>query len=231
MKARPHLIGILVALCACPALTGAFAATVGEQTPVKVKLLQRLKSGHDRKGDKIHLAVAADVRGPDHTVLLPRGTPVVGTVIRSASPHLFGQPGHLEFTIDYVRVGDQLRVPLRTTAAAARGQSHAAATVAAAVLVAPLAVFVKGRNATIKEGTVYTVFVDQTTEVPTLTATAKALDAATNGVARQCIFKLKDGRTVTGVLESFQGGTYYVSTDLGRLQISQDKVQSFTASP
>jgi hypothetical protein len=206
------------------------AATITEQTPVKVKLLRQLKSGHDRKGDKVQLAVAADVKGADKSILIPKGTPVIGTVIRSNSRRMFGQPGRLEFTIDYIKIGDQIRVPLRTTSTAASGQNHTAATTAAAVLVAPIAVFVKGENATVKEGTEYAVYVDQTTQVPG-TQTAKALDAAKNGVERPCIFRLKDGRTVTGVLQSFQGGVFYVGTDLGRLQISQEKLESITASP
>jgi hypothetical protein len=206
------------------------AATLTEQTPVKVKLLQQLKSGHDRKGDKIRLAVLADVKGTDKSILIPKGTPVVGTIIRSNSRRMFGQPGRLEFTIDYIKIGDQIRVPLRTTSTAASGQNHTAATTAAAVIVAPIAVFVKGENATVKEGTPYTVFVDQTTQVPGM-QTAKALDAAKNGVERPCVFRLKDGRSVMGVLESFQGGVYYVGTDLGRLQISQEKVESISTGP
>jgi hypothetical protein len=204
------------------------AATITEQTPVKVKLLQKLKSGHDRKGDKIRFAIVADVKGSDQSILIPKGTPVVGTIIRSTSRRMFGQPGRLEFTIDYIKIGDQIRVPLRTTSTSASGQNHTAATTAAAVLVAPIAVFVKGENASVKEGTQYTVYVDQTSQVPGV-QTAKALDAAKNGIERPCVFRLKDGRTVTGFLESFQGGVYFVGTDLGRLQISQEKVESISA--
>jgi hypothetical protein len=229
MRGQLGLIRPLSIVCFAAALvpTAARAATVTEDTPVKVKLLQKLKSGHDRKGDKVRFAVLADVKAADHSVLIPKGTPVMGTVIRSTSRRMFGQAGRLEFTIDYVKIGDRIRVPLRTTATAARGQNHTAATTAAAVLVAPIAVFVKGENATVKDGTEYTVFVDQTTEVPG-TQSAKALDAAKNGVEQTCVFRLKDGRTVLGVLESFQGGIYYVATDLGQLHIPHEKVESIT---
>src|SRR5688572_20401424 len=163
-----RLIGSFSIACMATALfpVESIAATVTEDTPVKVKLLQKLKSGHDRKGDRVRFAVLADVRAADKSILVPKGTPVVGTIIRSSSRKMFGQPGRLEFTIDYIKIGDQIRVPLRTTSTAARGQNHTAATTAAAVLVAPIAVFVKGENATVKEGTEYTVFVDQTTQVP-----------------------------------------------------------------
>jgi hypothetical protein len=223
--------GLVVASAAASVLSGAAgAASVTEQTPVKVKLVQQLRSGHDRKGDRVRFAVAADVKAKDQTVLIPKGTPVVGTVVRSTSRRMFGQPGRLEFTIDYIKVGDGQRIPLRTTATAAKGHSNTAATVAGAVLLTPIAVLVKGSDVVVKEGTEYTTFVDQTTLIPD-TSQAKALDAARSGTERLCVFHLKDGRTVSGVLESFRSGIYYVGTDLGRLQISQEKVASINAAP
>jgi hypothetical protein len=228
MRRWLYLAGRLTAVCASTSVLAStgLAATISERTPVKVKLGQQLRSGHDRKGDRVRFVVAADVKAKDQTVLISRGTPAVGTVIRSTSRRMFGQPGRLEFTIDYISVGGGQRVPLRTTATAAKGHSNTAATVAGAVLLTPIALFVKGNDVLVKEGTAYTAFVDQTMEVPGHPSAANAIDAAKKGAERLCVFRLKDGRTVSGVLESFQAGTYFVGTDLGRLQISQDKVQS-----
>src|SRR3954451_14336983 len=82
-----HLAGRLTAVCASTSILAAtgLAATISEQTPVKVKLAQQLRSGHDRKGDQVRFVVAADVKAKDKTVLISKGTPAVGTVIRSTS--------------------------------------------------------------------------------------------------------------------------------------------------
>ena len=228
-----HLARRLTTVCAFTSLVAGAgsAATISEQTPVKVKLAQQLRSGHDRKGDRVRFVVAADVKAKDRTVLISKGTPAVGTVIRSTSRRMFGQPGRLEFTIDYISVGGGQRVPLRTTSTAAKGHSNTAATVAGAVLLTPIALFVKGNDVLVKEGTAYTAFVDQTMEVPGRPSAANAINAAQKGSERLCVFRLKDGRTVSGVLESFQAGTYFVDTDLGRLQIGQEKVESIRTAP
>src|SRR5205085_3889375 len=111
--------------------------------------------------------------------------------VRSTSRRMFGQPGRLEFTIDFIKVSDGQRVPLRTTATAAKGHSNTAATVAGAVLLTPIAMLVKGSDVVVKPGTEYATYVDQTTLIPDLPSQAKALDAAKNGTERLCVFHLK----------------------------------------
>lgn len=115
----------------------AAAVTVPEGTAIQVRLLQELKSGRERKGEQVRLEVASDVLASDRTLLIPRGTPAVGTITRSNGRGMFGKPGKLEFTIDHVKFSDQVRVPLRSTPTTARGRNNSAAAITTAVLLAP----------------------------------------------------------------------------------------------
>jgi hypothetical protein len=144
------VIAIAVALLpGALAPLSAVAVTVPEQTPVQVRLLQDLKSGRERKGESIRLEVASPVKGPDGSTLIAQGTPVVGTITRSGGRGMFGKPGKLEFSIDYIKVDDKTRVPLRSTPQSASGRNNKGAAIATAVLLAPVAIFVKGREVTV----------------------------------------------------------------------------------
>lgn len=160
-----------------------FAATIPEGTVVQVRLLQELKSGRCRKGDQVPLEVAYDVLASDQTVLIRRGMPVVGTVTRSRKQTRFGRfgrTGKVEFTIDYIKFGDGVRVPLRTTLLdsakeeqkAIRGKRPAAEDAGAVIVPTPYGAVVRrrtvqGRSALIRRGEEFTVYVDAATELPT----------------------------------------------------------------
>jgi hypothetical protein len=206
----------------------AAALAINEQTPVKVKLLQELKSGHERPGDHVKFAVAADLTDPKHSVIIPKGTPVVGTITRSSGRKMFGQPGRLEFSIDYIKVSNQVHVPLRSAAAAVHGRNNTGAAIGTAVFLTPVALFVKGRDAILKPGQEFTVYVNQTTDIPVTdprTATAASNQVRRNPVS---LIRLKNGDTLTGTVIEFKTGIYTLETDLGRLNINQDKIESIS---
>jgi hypothetical protein len=206
----------------------ALAANVPEQTPVKVKLMQPLQSGHERKGDRVRFALAEAIMSPQHTVLIPKGTPVLGTITRSTGRHMFGQPGKLEFTIDYIQVNRHLQVPLRSSSQAIRGRNNAAPAIGAAVLVAPIAVLVKGREAVLKPGEEFTVYVNQTTEIPAETTPLAASPASQLEKSHLSLFRFKNGDTLTGKLLGFKDGAYTIATDVGQIMVSQEKIESIT---
>jgi hypothetical protein len=210
------------------ATRGASALPISEQTPVKVKLLQELKSGHERPGDHIRFAVAGDLTDGKHAVIIPKGTPVVGTITRSSGRRMFGQPGRLEFSIDYIKVSSQVRVPLRSAAAAVHGRNNTGAAIGTAVFLTPVALFVKGRDAILKPGQEFTVFVNQTTEIPPIQppgVTALSPQAERSPVS---LIRLKNGDTLTGTVIEFKAGIYTLETDLGRLNVNQNKIESIS---
>jgi hypothetical protein len=204
------------------------AVPVPEQTPVKVKLLQPLQSGHDRKGDRVRFALAEAIMTPQHAVLIPKGTPVLGTITRSTGRRMFGQPGKLEFTIDYIKVSEHVQVPLRSSATVVRGRNNAGPAIGAAVLVTPIAVLVKGREVTLKPGQEFTVYVNQTTEIPGTTPALAATPASQLDKSRLSLFRFKNGDTLTGTLVGFKDGAYTIATDVGQISVSQDKIESIS---
>lgn len=244
----------IAALCAVlpGALIPAPAAAIAipEGTPVQVRLLQDLKSGQARKGEQVRLEVVSDVLGADRVVLIPKGTPVVGAVTRSSGRKMFGKPGKLEFDIEYIRLTDQDRIPLRSTPTSARGRNNAGAAIATAVLLAPIAVLVKGREVTVKTGREFGVFVDRQTEVAAASQPSRpvlqsvALHSQTSTAAEQTPssasqpaasttplseIKLKGGLVVIGTVVDFKDGAYHIVTDGGaQMVVPQDRVESIT---
>jgi hypothetical protein len=227
MLKRGNVVAAVVVTLAAGLLAPADAETVKEQTPVQVRLLKNLKSGHDRKGEQIPFELVKDVTGANGAVILPKGTPVIGTVIRSNGRGMFGKPGKLEFTIDAIKVSDQVRVPLRSTATSVRGRNNTAAAVTTAVLLAPIAVFVKGREVTVKANTEYSVFVDQTTEIPAPGAAIAAAPAKMDP-NRLSLIRFKNGTTLTGTIVDLKNCVYTVATDLGQMLIEEAKIESIS---
>jgi len=210
------------------AASTALALPITEQTPVKVKLLQELQSGKQRPGDHIRFAVAEDLKDRKHTVIISKGTPVVGTITRSSGRKMFGKPGRLDFSIDYIKLANQVRVPLRSAATAVRGRNNTGAAIGTAVFLTPVALLVKGREAMLKPGQEFTVFVNQTTEIPTAQpamAAAAAWEAARSPVS---VIRLKNGDTLTGTVIEFKAGMYTLETDLGRINVNQSKIESIS---
>ena len=160
-------------------------------------------------------------------MVIPKGTPVVGTITRSNGRRMFGQPGRLEFSIDYIKVSSQVHVPLRSAAAAVHGRNNTGAAIGTAVFLTPVALFVKGRDAVLKPGQLFNVFVNQTTEIPERQPLTAAAPASTerNPVS---LIRLKNGDTLTGTVIEFKAGMYTLETDLGRLNVNQSKIESIT---
>ena len=210
------------------AASGAIAVPISEQTPVKVKLLQELQSGHERPGDHIRFAVAEDLTDSKHAVIIRKGTPVVGTVTQSNGRRMFGKPGRLEFSIDYIKVSNQVRVPLRSAATAVHGRNNTGAAIGTAIFLTPVAFFVKGREAILKPGQEFKVFVNQTTEIPMTRPNAGTVSPAPADRAPVSLIRLKNGDTLTGTVIEFKAGIYTLETDLGRINVNQSKIDSIS---
>ena len=226
MKHASVIVLAAVVLSGALVPRSASAVAVPEQTPVQVRLLQDLKSGHQRKGDLVRMEVASPVKGPDGGTLIAQGTPVVGTITRSGGRGMFGKPGKLEFTIDYIKLDEKQRVPLRSTATAVRGRSNSGAAIATAVLFAPIAIFVKGREVTVKQGREFGVFVDVTTELSSIAGNS----AGSPSVARLTTIVLKSGLVIEGTVVSYREGAYTIVNGLGQSVIPEDRIKEITGA-
>jgi len=114
-------------------------------------------------------------------------------------------------------------VALRATKARA-GKSAAGATIAAAVLFAPVALFIKGGNVTLKEGSEIVAYVDDTVKIgAAATTTTPASTEAPKGPAK--VLSLRNGDAITGHVQGLADGVYTVVTANGTLRIKADDVK------
>lgn len=216
----------------------AATATLAERTPVKVMLCEQLISGQAKKGQEVAFEVREDLFGANHELLVTKGTPAYGTVIKSNKRGMFGKPGKLDFTCEYTKAVDGTRVPLRSTELGGKGRNNTGAMVATALFVSVLGVFVHGRDVNVKKGTEFTVFVDKDTlvdlsnaGVPGAGVSASAGSSGSGLVGSKCVFALKNGSLVVGTVKSLENGSYAVATDDKVVQIAIDSIKSIdTAS-
>jgi hypothetical protein len=205
---------------------------LAEGVSVRVRLMETLVSGGKKKGEEIRFEVAQDVLGPQREILIPRGAPAYGTVVRSTGRGMFGKPGRLEFTIASTRAVDGTKVRLRATEAK-RGRNNAGAAIGTAVLLFVPALFVHGRDVTVEKGREFTAFVDQEAMIARNTLDGVPVNAlpvvSSTGAlvpVRVMVFQLRSGERIEGVIESFENGLYTVLTTYGTVHISHDKVKS-----
>jgi hypothetical protein len=223
-------------LAAALAITSAGTASaaqvkLSERTSVRVRLLETLVSGGKKKGEEVRFEVVEDVLGPQHEVLISRGTPVFGTIQRSSGRGMFGKPGKLEISVDKTHAADGTKVPLRATEAKS-GRNNSGAAIATAVLLAPIALFVHGRDVRMEKGKELVAFVDEDVLIdPSKAATASsASTASTSATAtgKLLVIQLKNGDKITGTIDGLQDGVYSVTTSSGTLKIAQADVTSIT---
>lgn len=197
----------------------ASAYSIPEGTPIKVTLQKELKSGTAKEGEAVPFVVAQDVTGPNGQVYIKAGTPATGKVTQSKPHGFIGKPGKLEFTCDYVTLPGGGQIPLRSSEKTKYGQDNRAASVAAAVVLTPIALLVPGKDTTAREGQQFTLYADKTSNVAangTVTTVAAAPAAPTPpATGTHSRFALSDGTTVVGTLRTFDGTTYTIDVDGG----------------
>lgn len=134
-----------------------------EGTQVHCKIAKDI-SGKDAKvGDQIEFLVAKNVIVNDK-VLVKEGTRVVGSVTEAAGSKALGKKGKLEFSIDYLYLPNGKPVKLRSSVEK-QTSGRGALVATTAVLLSPLALFIKGKQAKFEEGTVFVAYVDKDTSL------------------------------------------------------------------
>jgi hypothetical protein len=137
---------------------------LAEGTVINLKLLEEMRSGKTPKGSSVKMEVAKDITGPGGVVLISKGSKATGTVTYSKKRGMLGKNGKLEFTVDATTSVDGKQIPLRATLENS-GKSNKGAVIASALLLSLAAVFVHGRDVTLKAGTEITAYVDKETLV------------------------------------------------------------------
>jgi hypothetical protein len=141
----------------------AFALEDG--TPVKLRLNNDLSSASAVTGQTVDFAVVEAVRTHD-VVVIPEGGIAWATVTEAQHKRHLGRGGKLNLVIDRVRLADGERAPLRAVKEA-QGGGHVGAMTTAMVAtgilifpVAPLFLFMHGKDITIPKGTEVTAYVN-----------------------------------------------------------------------
>jgi hypothetical protein len=134
-----------------------------ESTPVKLKLLHSLNSKTVVVDDPLNFAMAEDliVNGK---IVSKTGAVAIGRVRQAKPARMLGRGGQLALEIQYMRVG-RIRVPLRSSQARS-GNNKKGETVALVVLFGLSGLVKHGSEIEVKEGSIFTAYVDQDTELP-----------------------------------------------------------------
>lgn len=144
--------------------TSAFAAEIliPEGTELGMRLEDALSSQTAKEGDRFTVSLDDDVKLPDGTILRA-GYRGVGEVVEARDNGMLGKNGKLNVRLLYMKVGDD-RVRLRANRGT-KGETRVGATVATVILFWPAAPFIRGKDVSIKKGTVMTAYVDQDVKV------------------------------------------------------------------
>jgi hypothetical protein len=138
-------------------------AVLLEGTPVKLKLLHSLSSKTVVVDDPLNFAVAENVI-VDGAILVKAGAPAIGRVRQARAARTMGRGAQLGLEMQYLKVGGT-RVPLRGSPAAT-GESKKTETVALVALFGVSGLLKHGSEIEVKEGAVFTVYVDEETRLP-----------------------------------------------------------------
>ena len=132
-----------------------------EETEVRVRALERVNSRNAIEGSTIRFVVDEAVTDSAGHILIEEGARAYGTVLRATKGGMLGRGGELQISVDRTQTFNGQNVRLRG-ARRNEGDSATGSVVAGAILLSPLSLLFRGKNAVLAENTVLTVFVDRT---------------------------------------------------------------------
>ena len=215
------------------------SSAIPDGTEVHLALMKDLKSGGNKAGEEIPFEVSQDVYSPGRALLISANTPAYGKVLQSSRRGMFGKGGKLKYTIDYILMPDKSRVILRSDPQLVRGGDNRTASIATAILLTPLTLFINGKDVSVNKGQVFTMYIAAPTPVtpsPPLAGTVPANKVAdpivpivAPAAPAQSLFTFANGAQTVGTMISFDGSTYTVSTPKGMRQFKAAAIKSIQA--
>lgn len=131
---------------------------VPEGTEIACRLLTELKGNEATIGQNVAFELDKDIIIND-AVAIPKGAKINGTVIDAAGSKALGKKGKLDFTIDYLYLNSGKVAKLRSSVKA-NTHGNGGWVAAGAILVTPLALFIKGKQAKFAPGTIFKAYID-----------------------------------------------------------------------
>jgi hypothetical protein len=199
---------------------------IPELTEVSVIFKGEIQAGENRAGSELVFAVAKDVYGPGHTLLIACGTPAVGQIVETQTSRKVKRAGKRVLRCDYVLAQDKTRIPLRGMSSETRGEAQQEQV----VLLAPTdsgAIVDRlgnGKDAKLPLGKTYRVYVnvDTQTEAP---KTADSQADASQGAPREAYVLLNNGDWAIGMLRQV-GNTYILTNFQGARKVNISDVRT-----
>lgn len=149
-----------------------------DATPVKLRLSRNVSSADAHEGESVDFEVLEDVAA-NGIVVVPKGSIAIGTVTEAQPKRRMGRAGKLEIVLDYVRLADTEKAPVRAVKDA-KGGSHTvgmtAGIVATGILffpAAPFFLFMHGKDITVPKGAEMTAYVNGDVRLETKNFAAK----------------------------------------------------------
>lgn len=130
----------------------------GEQ--VRLKLLDTLSSGTNHAGDSVAFQVIDDITAPDGTVLIKAGTGAWGSVTNAEERGRMGEKGELSLAISGTKAVDGKKVALRASLNR-DGKGKLGSVIALSLIVTPLFLLMRGKDAKIPAGSQLTAYIDR----------------------------------------------------------------------
>lgn len=159
---------------AAPAETVKAVAACGfcleDGTKVPLELGRELSSGKESTGNRVDFAVTEEVRVQD-VVVIPKGSTAYGTIVEARARRRLGRAGKLNVRIEEVRLADGERAKLRAmqeNTGKGRQGVMTAAMIGTGILffpVAPVFLFMRGKDIVIAKGTPVNAYIDGNTEL------------------------------------------------------------------
>jgi hypothetical protein len=134
-----------------------------EATPVTVKIKQEISSKTANVGDPIEFQLSKALY-IDSILVIDTNVIITGEVIEAVPAKSLGKAGKLDFIITSVKAVDGQVVQLRAEKNIT-GKKTTGGVIAAAVIINPLFLFVKGKNVKIETGREFLVYVSKEYEI------------------------------------------------------------------
>jgi hypothetical protein len=137
--------------------------TVPDGTEIEVVTTSEISSKTAAENDPIEFKVNEDVKINNH-VVISKGTVVKGIVSESEKSGRMGKSGKLNIRVESTTTVDGQKIKLRA-AKSGKGGDKTGTVIALSLLVSPLFLLKRGKDAKVKEGTKIKVFTDEEKKV------------------------------------------------------------------
>lgn len=167
---------IILALCLCSSMVALAGehhpkakkpVVVPDGTEISAVTTETLSSKTAREDDPVTFKVEEDVI-VNGSVVIAKGTAIKGVVTNAKKSGFFGKGGELNVRVETTTTVDNQKIKVRASKGR-EGDNKTGTTIALVVLLGPIGLLKKGKNAEIKEGTRLRVFTDEEKTVNVVT--------------------------------------------------------------